>query len=446
MSETIAGRKVFSLREVGLSIQRTLKERYSSSFWVKAELHKLNHYSHTGHCYPELLEKSEGKIIAQFRSVMWKSDVERIQAAFLKTLREPLRDGITILFEASIQYDPVYDLSLRILDIDPSYSLGELEKERLETIARLKKEGIFAQNKNCLFPDIPKRLAIISVESSKGYADFLKVIDQNPWGYKYVHVLLPALLQGERAVASIVAALRRVQAMKQHFDLVLIIRGGGGDIGLSCYNHYDLCREIALFPLPVLTGVGHATNETVAELVSFRHFITPTEAATYLIQAYHNQSVPLKKAEEALMLIARSRLQKEKDLVVNLSRYFVLSVRRSLQGQNQYLEQGPQRILTATRSARRFLQQQLDVSLSRLRTAAQMLFYSGNQQIQSFEKQKNLLDPDAILKRGFSITVQNGKVLSDARQVNVGASMETILYQGKVVSNVVSKTNEQKDE
>jgi exodeoxyribonuclease VII large subunit len=297
MPETVDNKQIFSLLEVTRSIRKTIADRYQNAYWIKAEMNKLNHYSHSGHCYPELVEKQDGKVVAQIRSNLWKEDYNQINNNFLKVLKEPLKDGIKILFQATISFDPMYGLSLRIIDIDPSFTLGDLEKEKLETIQKLKEEGIFHKNKSRPLPLIPQRIAIISVETSKGYADFLRVLENNHWNYRFFHFLFPSLLQGERAVESIISQLKRVKKVKQHFDVVAIIRGGGGDIGLSCYNHYKLAREIALFPIPVFTGIGHATNETVVEMTSHTNAITPTKLAEFLIQQFHNFSVPVQKAE-----------------------------------------------------------------------------------------------------------------------------------------------------
>ncbi len=286
-------RKILSLLEVTRSIQATLNEQFAAPLWIKAEMNKLNLYPQSGHCYPELLEKQNGKIIAQMRANLWRDDYSRVNAAFLRVLREPLKDGINILFLGKVSYDPVYGLSLRIMDIDPSYSLGELEKEKLLTIERLKKERIFDQNKQLRLPMLPQRIAIISADTSKGLADFTKVIDGNPWGYKFFCMLFPALLQGDQASGQIVAQLDRISRVKHHFDVVAIIRGGGGDIGLSCYNNYELAKTIARFPIPVMTGIGHSTNETVSEMVAYTNAITPTELADFLIQQFHNFSVPV---------------------------------------------------------------------------------------------------------------------------------------------------------
>lgn len=177
MPEKLINKTIFSLLEVTTSIQKTLADRYKTAFWVKAEMNKLNLYRHSGHCYPELVEKQGEKVVAQIRSILWKDDYVRINNAFLKILQEPLKDGIKILFLANITFDPVHGLSLRIMDIDPAYTLGDLEREKQETIQRLQSEGIFGLNKTTKLSLLPKRIAIISVESSKGYADFMKVIE-----------------------------------------------------------------------------------------------------------------------------------------------------------------------------------------------------------------------------------------------------------------------------
>jgi exodeoxyribonuclease VII large subunit len=213
--------------------------------------------------------------------------------------------------------------------------LGDLEQEKKETINKLQKEGIFSKNKTLKLPLLTQRIAIISVESSKGYADFLDVIENNPWNYKFFHLLFPSLLQGKKAVDGIIAQLKRINKVKSHFDVVAIIRGGGGDIGLSCYNNYLLSKEIALFPIPVITGIGHSTNETVAEMISFANAITPTKLAEYLLQKFHNFSVPVQEAERTIIEKSKRLIEDEKFRLKSESKLFS-SVTKSilLEGKN----------------------------------------------------------------------------------------------------------------
>src|SRR5579859_2699175 len=162
-------------------------------------MNRLNLHPPSGHCYPEMVEKKDGRIIAEIKANLWRDDYQRINRLFLQVLKEPLKNGINILFSAKVTYDPVYGLSLRILDIDPAYSLGELEREKQEALDKLKAAGIYDANRLLPMPLLPKRIAIISVETSKGYSDFIRTIENNQWGYRFFYMLFPALLQGEKS-------------------------------------------------------------------------------------------------------------------------------------------------------------------------------------------------------------------------------------------------------
>jgi len=412
MSETIAGRTAFSLREIALGIQQTLRESHASRVWIRAEMNKLNLYPHSGHCYPELVEKQDGKVTAQMRANLWRDDYLRINKTFLEVLKEPLRDGITILFSATVTFDPVYGMALRIYDIDPSFSLGELEREKTETISALRKEGIFDANKATPFPLLPQRIAVISVETSKGYADFIKVIGQNPWGYRFFHMLFPALLQGDQAAEQIAAQLRRIRRAVRHFDVVAIIRGGGGDVGLSCYNDLRLAREVATFPIPVLTGIGHSTNETVTEMVASMNAITPTELGDILIQRFHNFAVPLREMERSVAANSLLYLVNTRSELVNMARLFKAVSQRMLAG----LKAQDLREILQNAIRHRLLREQNEIGM--------------------FQSKVSLLDPENILRRGYSITMRNGKAVTSEAQLSPGDEIETKLHRGNVRSIV----------
>ncbi|MGO3184529.1 MAG: exodeoxyribonuclease VII large subunit [Aequorivita sp.] len=196
MSETIANRQVFSLFEVTRSIEDTIAKRYQQSYWIKAEMNKLNLYQHSGHCYPDWVEKRDGKVIAQLRANLWSADYENINKRFLEVLKEPLKDGIKILFLARIHFHSTYGLSLQIMDIDPRFTLGDLEQEKQETIKKLQTDGVFKQNKAQKLARLPQRIAVISVETSKGYENFLSVLNGNSWNYFFFTFLFPSILQG----------------------------------------------------------------------------------------------------------------------------------------------------------------------------------------------------------------------------------------------------------
>lgn len=458
MSEIANDRKVFTLLEVSKSVQKTISERYKSTFWVKAEMNKLNHYSHSGHCYPELIEKKDGKIIAQIRSNLWRDDYQNINNNFLKTLKEPLKDGIKILFLARLGFDPVYGISLQILDIDPSYTLGDLQKEKQNTIIQLQSEAIFSLNKTRELPLLPQRIAVISVATSKGFVDFAQVLDYNPWGYKFFHYLFPSILQGEKAVIGIISQLKRIERVCEHFDVVAIIRGGGGDVGLSCYNNYELSKAVALFPIPVITGIGHATNETVCEMVSYQNAITPTKIAEFLIQKFHNFSVPLQKARDLIIdkssrLISdeKTKLQSEVKLFRSVSETILQRNRNAIDQSTMVLVQQSQFMIKSNLTLMNGFNEQISkLSLLQIRQGAILLkqwqdsLYIQSKlrakqeviQLQNLEKNLKNLDPINILKRGFSITRINGKAVTDIAQVERGQEIETQVYQGKITSTI----------
>lgn len=465
MAEAMGDKKVFSLLEVTRSVQKTIHERYTSAFWVRAEMNKLNHYLRSGHAYPELVEKVNGRVVAQMRSTLWSAEFQRINRRFMEVLKEPLKDGIKILFLAKIDFDPEHGLSLQILDIDPSYTLGDLEQEKQETIRKLKEEKLFDKNREHRLAILPQRLAIISVETSKGYADFMEVIGKNPYGYAFFTMLFPAVLQGEAAIRSIQMQLERIRRVSHHFDAVAIIRGGGGDIGLSCYNNYQLSRAVADFPLPVLTGIGHATNETVCEMVSFQNAITPTKLAEFLLLRFHEFAVPVNEAAERISELCKVSLEHAGEYLRQEARIFrSLAIKNSVQ-QSEALHSAASRLNQQTRFVFREEAAALMNEVRNIRRNASHLVVQRNMQVDHSalnlvrgtgrlltERQQKIremllhvqhLDPVNVLKRGYSITWNNGKALRDVEDISEGDHVETELYKGKLTSRVESKTKKE---
>ena len=458
MPEKINDKTIFSLLEVTNSIKKTLDERYTSAFWIKAEMNKLNHYSQSGHCFPELVEKRDGKIIAQIKSTIWRDDYQNINRNFLRILKEPLKDGIKILFLAKISFDPAFGLSLQIIDIDPQYTLGDLENEKRETIKKLQLEGIYDQNKKLELSFLPQRIAIISVATSKGLGDFLDVIDKNSWNYKFFYLLFPSILQGDKAVTGIMAQLKRIEKVIHHFDAVAIIRGGGGDVGLSCYNNYELAKAIALFPIPVITGIGHVTNETVCEMIAHTNAITPTKLAEFLIQKFHNFSVPIQKAKEKIADKFRRLLSEENTKLeseLKLFRSITVSILQTnenriknasyaIQQQSQFIVKNNHEKLNVlqakTRIATKFNLNQLKVTVIQLQEKLELqpIQYLKNSELalENIEKIIQIMDPINVLKRGFSITYLNGKAVKDVSQLEEGAAINTLLFNGTIESTI----------
>lgn len=384
--------KVFSLKEVASSVKRTLNARYGSSFWVKAEMIKLNHYPYSGHAFPDLIEKQDDVIVAQMRAVIWSADFKRIRDKFRSCGLADLFDGITILFRASILFDEFYGLSLRIIDIDTSFTLGEMEKQRMLCIERLKAEGIYSLNSSLSLPAVPKRFAIVSVGSSKGYNDFMQIVRKFSSRFAIFTHLFPSLLQGEGAINSISEALDRINDVADCFDAVLIIRGGGGDVGLNCYNHYNLCRAVALCKLPVLTGIGHASNQTVAEQIAWRNFITPTDLADFLFSGFNNAYLEVLNLSKQLKSNADSILNTNNERVKLLSE----SLKHKIEN----------RIL------------------------------SEKERLQMIERYIRLLDPSLLLQKGYSMTYLNGVLVSSVKDLKSGDEIVTRFSDGEIVSKL----------
>ncbi len=438
MPDVISEKKIFTLSEVLRSVQKTLAARYTTAFWVKAEMNKLNFYKHSGHCYPELVEKSDGKIMAEIRALLWNSDYVRINQKFQRLLKEPLRDGIKILFSARLQFDPKYGLSLHILDIDPSFTLGDLEREKQETIERLKTENLYFKNKETLLPILPHRIAVISVETSKGYADFLNVMRGNKKGYRFFHMLFPSLLQGDRAAISIMNQLKRIRKVLDYFDVVTIIRGGGGEVGLTCYNDYDLAKMICEFPIPVITGIGHATNETVAEMVAYANAITPTKLAEMLLQRIDDFARPVAEAESRITELAQSILKENRTSFHATLRLFRSIQDKALMTHRNALHQSSRSIAQHAsyffvKSSEQVKMVSRDVSIH-----SGYLVRNEKRQLENLEKNISMLHPENILKRGFSITRFKGKSVTGTALLKEGDQVETELANGIISSTIHS--------
>jgi exodeoxyribonuclease VII large subunit len=458
MSEIIAGRKTYTLLDLAESIGRMFSTHFNRTYWVKAEMNKLNHYSQSGHCYPELLQKENGKTVAEFKSILWKSDYERVNRLFLEQIKEPLKDGIKVLCEVSVIYSPQYGLSLRIHDIDISYTLGDIEAEKKAAIERLKREGLFELNKAKQHALLPKRIAIISVESSKGFADFQEIIDAQRDRFSILRMLFPALLQGDKAVESLLTALSRVRSVYHHFDAVVIIRGGGGDVGLSCFNHYDLARAISNFPIPVYTGIGHSTNETVCEMVSYYNGITPTKVAQQILDQFEKFEIVILESQRTIIARSQEMLQvnnRELNLhsriIHQATSGILLNHRQQLHHSTTELNRASNRFLadhilqlkTLTRripsaASHRLesAQERLELSQRQLALSASHQLSQANNNLHHLERIVALTDPQNILLKGYSISYANGLPVRDSSQLKIGDNVRTILASGSFESEV----------
>lgn len=278
--------KQYSLSELCALIEDVVSTELSDTYWVRAEIASLS--SKGGHGYFELVEKgSQGLLSAKIKATCWSHVFSMLRLYFRQETGADLQSGMQVLVEVEVTFHPVYGLSLNIINIDPSYTVGDIARQRQQTIARLQEEGICDMQRQLTLPTLPRRLAVISSDSAAGYEDFTHQLAAS--GYAVQTVLFPAVMQGERAEASMLEALDAVFAREEDFDAVVIIRGGGATTDLQCFDSYNLCAHCAQFPLPILSGIGHTRDVSVLDIVVHSALKTPTAVAAFIVDRFDGQ-------------------------------------------------------------------------------------------------------------------------------------------------------------
>ncbi len=413
--------KNHSLSELLGQVKGALQKELPGQYWVIAEIMELRE---NRHCYLELIEKSEenDSLLAKVRATIWASRYGMLRPFFETSTGSSLKSGIKILCKASVEFHPQYGLSLNITDIDPSYTLGDLARKKQEVIQRLRKEGVYDMNRELPFPLVPQRIAIISSESAAGYGDFMESITQNRHGFHFHTTLYPALMQGDEAPLSITSAMEKVYESESDFDCLVIIRGGGSKADLESFNQYDLAYFITQFPLPVITGIGHERDESVADMVAHLGLKTPTAVAEFLV----DQLLAFEFSLSALL----DRLS--------------TSVRMRVQGDLNQLERYGGSIMHLSRGLLQQQSERLRQSEQRLRRELVMHIERSRDKLDQLKKRTELVDPENILKRGYSMTLLKGKSMVSVKGIKAGSLLETRLYQGTIISKV-EHTSEKND-
>ncbi len=452
--------KTYSLSDLAMSIQSQINKVYGGSYWISAEILKLNHYTQSGHCYPQLVEKKDGKIVADLKGFILSSRYRSLGKKFFSVTQKELADGMQIRFRCKVGFHPVYGLSLNILDIDPTHTLGEMTRLRNEARAKLKAENVFDLNKRKYLPLLVERIAVISVETSKGYGDFKKILSSSKYGKQVEQFLFPALVQGDAAVKSISRALESIQIRKNEFDAVAIIRGGGGETGLDCYDNYALSKLICQFPIPVLTGIGHSTNLTIVEEVANRNLTTPSELASFILNRFEVFENRVTDSIQRLRYIKRTIIEKNKSELLNFQKTLKRDVSRYVEQADKMLSSRGNKIAhvsnntlkekkyelnkklvpqleTLARQSTYLFSKKLD-DLS-LKTSTGLVTYltALNTELQHKEEKLRILDPIHTLKRGYSITYNGEKPLKNAASVKKGDLIRTVLSDGEIESKII---------
>ena len=305
-----------------LELQRRLKTGIELLFpdriWIKAEVSAVKARS-GGHCYMELSHSDASGLKAKASAIIWSSKYRLIAPYFESVTGSPIQEGMVILVEVQVNYSELYGLSLIINDIDPEFSLGVKELERQKTIERLQKEGLMDLQKDLQLPHLPFKLAVISAEDAAGYRDFMRHLEENPYGFRVEPVLFSALMQGVDCPPSIIAAMDAVMESGQSWDAVLILRGGGSKLDLACYDDYSLAAVIAQYPLPVLTAIGHDQDYHVCDMVAYEFLKTPTALADYIMDIYQSEDERISSLETRFRLAVTNRLYREEALLDSLS-------------------------------------------------------------------------------------------------------------------------------
>jgi exodeoxyribonuclease VII large subunit len=402
-----------SLYELNKLIRSALETAFPQTFLVTAEIASCDVRNH---CYLTLVDKDENTIRAEIRAVIWAQRFKTLAVEFQEATGVQLTRGIKILFEASVSFHERYGLKLNILNIDPSYTIGEMSRKRKEILERLSKERLINRNKDLAFPLVPQRIGIISSATAAGYEDLMHHLMNNAYGYRYTCRLYEAIMQGDRAEESILSALTHCADEFLYLDVVVIVRGGGGQADLHCFDSYEIGKQIALLPLPVISGIGHERDITVVDEVSHERVKTPTAVADLII-------TKTKEFEDRIDSLAHGLVFGTHKLTADL-RESLSSLARNLDTVMR------NELLDSFHNLKSFIKG-LQYSLKLLKIHGERL--------KTVQSNIHHLNPRNVLKRGYSITYCDSAIVKSAANVKTGDSLRTVLYKGELESAVEKK-------
>lgn len=411
--------QVLSLFELNRFVKQALHNHLPDTYWVQAELSDVRSNS-SGHCYLEFVQKDTGgnHLIAKARGTIWSNIFKMLKPYFEQETGQQFASGIKVLVQVSVEFHELYGYSLTVLDIDPTYTLGDMARRRREIILRLEEEGVLTMNKELDMPLAPQRIAVISSATAAGYGDFCDQLRNNPYGLSFQTKLFSAVMQGERVEESIISALESVYQELDDWDVVVLIRGGGATSDLSGFDTYNLAANCAQFPLPIVTGIGHERDETVLDIVAHTRVKTPTAAAEYLIGRLYETALKLEDHATRVVNKVEERLNWEHTRLNRLSERIPMNVRMCLQA-GHYAVKG--------------IQHRIDVAL-------QERLLKEKHRLQLLEHQVRTASPEHLLKRGYSITLLDGRAVTDISMLKEGDVVTTRYAKGESQS-VITKIN-----
>lgn len=428
-------RIVFSLTELLGVLEETVDVLFPSAVWVTAEIADIR-CDQSGHWYLELVEKQDGELKARVRGTIWASLYPAIATPFRVLTGQNLAKGMEILALVKVRFHPVYGLSLDIRNIDPQYSLGAMMRHRKEVLSRLAQEGLLEANRCLPFPLVPQRIAVLSSPYAAGFEDFVTHLTENPHGFRFLVELFPIFVQGEELEPSILSALAEVKRRIEDFDLLVILRGGGAQSDLHWFDSYTLGRAIATFPLPVLVGIGHQKDETVLDAVAHLSLKTPTAVADFLIERMQAFDDLVLEASRKLQTILERFFKEERNTLALLFG----SLERITQAGLRHAAEETTRFSWETKEyAKRLLEkasENLSGTWEKLTRVLEKILKEEAALLENTIRTLLILDPQNILRRGYTLTLKEGKVVRSAKDCAVGDRLETWFADGEVVSEV----------
>ena len=406
--------KFHTLFELNRLVRETIECEMPNEYWVEAELSECR--ESRGHCYMELIEKDKQTAtpIAKASAKCWASKWILVRPYFERTTGQRLVAGMKVLLKVYPQFHEAFGFSWIVTDIDPTYTLGDMARKRQEIIRQLKEEGVFDLQKELTLPFFCQRIAVISSETAAGYGDFCNQLADNPYGFQFQTQLFPAIMQGESIEQSIINALERIY--DQPFDCVVIIRGGGATSDMSGFDTLALAEHVANFPLPIITGIGHDRDESILDMVSHTRVKTPTAAAALLIDHLKEVLDTVNNAQNSITRLVQQKLS-------------------TLSTQLSSVSEAIPRLFSIVKTRQ---EAKIDALQQRLPMLIERRFLAENHRLQLMEEKLKALDPQLLLKRGYSITLHKGRAVKDATTLKAGDEIETRLAQGLIHSIVKS--------
>jgi exodeoxyribonuclease VII large subunit len=430
-----------SLLELSQCIRYTLERHLEQTYWVTAEIGELRQH-HKGHCYLELIDKKGNELTTKQRATIWSYSFRTISQHFEQVTGQPLGPGLKILCQVQVQYHELYGLSLNILKVDPNYTMGERARRRAQIVQQLIAEGLYDLNRRHQLPLVPQRIAVISSPTAAGWGDFVDQLIRNPYRFRFEVVLFQASMQGEGAGDSICLALEKIAGAATPFDAVVLIRGGGARIDLDCFDEYELAVSLAQFQLPILTGIGHERDETIADLVAHTRLKTPTAVAEFLIGGLRAYEEQLDSLASRLFGYADHYLQRQEHALKKMQQQLQTGSKNLLGAQLKHLKQLGSSLGTNTRYRLRFDNERLRNLQKVLYSASDRALCQEASRLDQLAITLHLQDPKRLLRRGYTISYLEGEPLHKAAQPRAGQLLITHTNTSIVTSRIENTTTD----